>query len=68
MSEECEEASGTGADLAASELQHSMDAHLIHGRGQKRAEQRDEEQKIKAWEHQQFKMTQLALQEHIYLC
>lgn len=45
VSEECEEAAAVGADLAGLELEQTMDAHLIRGRGQQRAEQIAEEQK-----------------------
>lgn len=45
MSEEYEEAAAVGADLAGLELEQTMDAHLIRGRGQQRAEQIAEEQK-----------------------
>lgn len=38
-SEECEEAAAVGADPAGSELEQTVDAHLIRGRGQQRAEQ-----------------------------
>lgn len=38
-SEECEEAAAVRADLAGSELEQTVDAHLIHARGQQRAEQ-----------------------------
>lgn len=56
------------ANLTDFEPKQTMDAHIIHWRGLKRAETNRWGAKIKAQEQEQFNMTQQAPQEHIYLC